>query len=84
MILKTKKILPKKIKIKWLIEGLPDFGISEDKKMYRLSTKNEIKLKMVGYTRGYYLARKFYSITRLRSLLFIPNPEPVERTDDTA
>lgn len=60
---------PKNIKAKWLIEGQPDFFIAEDKKMYRLKTQREIKLTLNGYTKGYYLNRKFFSLHQLRPLI---------------
>lgn len=60
---------PKNIKAKWLIDGYPDFFIGEDKKMYRLKTQREIKLTLNGYTKGYYLNRKFFSLHQLRPLL---------------
>lgn len=60
---------PKIIKAKWLIDGQPDFFIAEDKKMYRLKTQREIKLTLNGYTKGYYLNRKFFSLHQLRPLI---------------
>lgn len=57
------------IKAKWLIDGQPDFFIAEDKKMYRLKTQREIKLTLNGYTKGYYLNRKFFSLHQLRPLI---------------
>lgn len=62
-------IKPKIIRAKWLIEGQPDFFIAEDKKMYRLKTQREIKLTLNGYTKGYYLNRKFFSLHQLRPLV---------------
>ena len=59
----------KSIKAKWLIEGQPDFFIGEDKKMYRIKTQREIKLTLNGYTKGYYLNRKFFSLHQLRPLI---------------
>ena len=65
----TFTIKPKVIKAKWLIDGQPDFFIAEDKKMYRLKTQREIKLTLNGYTKGYYLNRKFFSLHQLRPLI---------------
>lgn len=62
-------IKSKIIKAKWLIDGQPDFFIAEDKKMYRLKTQREIKLTLNGYTKGYYLNRKFFSLRQLRPLI---------------
>lgn len=63
------KIKSRIIRAKWLIEGQPDFFIAEDKKMYRLKTQREIKLTLNGYTKGYYLNRKFFSLHQLRPLI---------------
>lgn len=65
----TLVLKPKNVKAKWLIEGQPDFFIAEDKKMYRLKTQREIKLTLNGYTKGYYLNRKFFSLHQLRPLI---------------
>jgi hypothetical protein len=62
-------IKSKIIKAKWLIEGQPDFFIGEDKKLYRVKTQREIKLTLNGYTKGYYLNRKFFSLIQLRPLV---------------
>jgi thiamine biosynthesis lipoprotein ApbE len=68
---KAMKVLlkPKKIKIKWRIEGFPDLFFGEDKKLYSLSTLREVKLTLNGYTKGYYIDRKFYSLHKLRPLI---------------
>lgn len=63
------KITPKKIKPKWLLTGFSDYFIAEDKKMYRFSTLKEVKMVMYGYTKGYYLHRKFYALSKLRPLI---------------
>lgn len=60
---------PKKITAAWYIEGLTGFIISDENKMYNIATRREIKMVLNGYTKGYYLNRKFYSLTRLRPLL---------------
>ncbi len=62
---------PKKIKIKWLVEGQPDFCFGEDKKMYKISTQRQIKIVLNGYTRGWYLNRKFFSQKQIKPLLRI-------------
>jgi hypothetical protein len=53
----------------WYIEGITGFIVGEDNKMYNIATRREIKMVLNGYTKGYYLNRKFYSLTRLRPLL---------------
>lgn len=60
---------PKKVKLKWSVQGFPDLFFGEDKKLYRRSTLREIKLTLNGYTKGYYIDRKFYSLHKLRPLI---------------
>ena len=63
------KLKPKTIKIKWVIDGFPDIVIGEDKKLYHQSNLREIKMCLIGYTKGYFINRKFYSLFRLRPLI---------------
>ncbi len=60
---------PRKVTAAWSIEGHTGFFVGEDKKMYNIATRREIRMVLNGYTKGYYLNRKFYSLTRLRPLL---------------
>lgn len=60
---------PKTVKVKWLIEGFPDYFIGDDKKMYCFSKQKSVNMVLNGYTKGYYLNRKFYSLNKLRPLL---------------
>jgi hypothetical protein len=61
--------LAKRIEPKWTIKGFPEYFVGEDKKIYRIKTGRAIKKTLVNYTIGYYLHGKFYSLTKLRSLL---------------
>ena len=60
---------PQKITASWYIEGLTGFIVGDDNKIYNIATRRQIRMVLNGYTKGYYLNRKFYSLTRLRPLL---------------
>lgn len=60
---------PKTIKPVWRIEGFEGFVVAQDNKMYNISTGREVRMVLIGYTKGFYLNQKFYSLTRLRPLL---------------
>jgi hypothetical protein len=49
------------VTIEWTIEGYTGFFVGNDKKMYKIATRREIKMVLNGYSKGYYLNRKFYT-----------------------
>ncbi|GAB3557812.1 hypothetical protein [Spirosoma fluminis] len=56
----------------WDIEGFPNYFFGQDKQLYRLDSRGQIKRNkriVIGTTQGYILKRKFYSLTQLRPLL---------------
>ena len=56
----------------WDIEGFPDYFFGKDKKLYRYDSQGRIrrnKQTVIGYTTGYVLKSKFFSIARLRPML---------------
>jgi hypothetical protein len=61
---KSKNITPV-----WVIDGLDGFVVATDNKMYNIITFREVRMVLNGYTKGFYLNRKFYSLARLRPLL---------------
>jgi hypothetical protein len=63
------KLKSKTITAAWLIEGFEGYFIGHDNKMYRIATRREIRMVLNGYSKGYYLNRKFCSLTYLRPLL---------------
>lgn len=63
------KLKPKEITPVWRIEGIDGFIVAKDNKMYNLSTGREVRMVLIGYTKGFYINRKFYSLARLRPLL---------------
>jgi hypothetical protein len=58
------------VPIKWLVEGHENYGFAANKRCYNLATGFEVKQVVKGgYTRGYNLGGKFFSLSRLRPLL---------------
>jgi hypothetical protein len=62
----THRLVP----IKWQIIGHQNYGFAANKRCYNLTTGFEVRQVVKGgYTRGYNLGGKFYSLSRLRPLL---------------
>lgn len=59
----------KTVNAEYSIEGHTGYFLSDENKMYNIATRREIRLVMYGYTKGYYLNRKFYSLTRLQTMV---------------
>ncbi len=56
----------------WDIQGFPNYFFGSDKLLYRIDRQGRLhqnKLIMVGYSKGYVLKSKFFSLTKLRPLL---------------
>ncbi|WP_345245788.1 hypothetical protein [Nibrella saemangeumensis] len=56
----------------WDIDGHPDHFFGDDKELYRITSRGEVKRKrrtMKRYTQGYVLKSRFYSLHQLRPLL---------------
>lgn len=54
---------------KWQIINVPNYFIGNDNKVYNLKTGKKLQMQLKGYTKGYYLSGKFYSLKQLRPLL---------------
>ncbi len=63
------KIKPKNIEVGWRIDGFDGFVVGKDKNVYNILTSRQVRMVLNGYTKGFYLNRKFYSLVRLRPLL---------------
>ncbi len=62
----TRRLVP----IKWLIEGHENYGFAANKRCYNLTTGFEVRQVVKGgYSRGYNLSGRFYSLGSLRPLL---------------
>lgn len=60
------------VKPKWFLEGFPNYFIAEDNQLYRQVNPKTTQLKklcMKQYSKGYYFSGKFYTLTKLRTLL---------------
>ena len=56
----------------WDIEGYPNYFFGDDKNLYRYDSRGAVqqnKRIVVGYTMGYVLKRKFFSLAKLRPML---------------
>ena len=56
----------------WQITGFDNYFIGDDKQLYRVPKYGSIQLKkrcMKNYSKGYYFSGKFYTLTKLRTLL---------------
>lgn len=54
---------------KWNLEGFPDYFVADNNKVYHRRRRLEVRMKMKKYTKGFYLHRKFYSLSYLRTCL---------------
>lgn len=64
-----KRIEIPKLKVKWLIYGIDNYFVGDDNKLYSQRTLRAVPMVMKKYTKGFYLNRKFYSLTYLRKCL---------------
>jgi hypothetical protein len=64
---KTQKIT----RIKWVIDGYDNYCFAENNRCYNRTTGFEVKRSLVGYSKGYYLASKFITLKKLRTLIKI-------------
>lgn len=56
----------------WNIEGYPEYFFGSDKKLYRVTKQGHLKenkLQLIGYTKGYILKSKFFSLAKLKPML---------------
>lgn len=57
-------------RIKWRVQGFENYAFAENRKLYNLTTGNEVgKVLKGGYTFGYNLKGKFYSLKKLKPLI---------------
>ncbi|MBC7570214.1 MAG: hypothetical protein H7319_10825 [Spirosoma sp.] len=63
----------------WDIDGHPNYFFGDDKHLYRYDSRGRVRRNkqiVVGYTMGYVLKSKFFSLVRLRSMLRRHGPAP--------
>lgn len=61
------------IEIKFYICGIDSYGFGSDKNMYNLKTGRRIKQSYNSRSIGYWIGKKFYSLNKLRPLLYKKN-----------
>ncbi len=69
---KVSVIQAKVIERLWDIDGYPNYFFSDDKQLYRYDLRGQVRKNkriVIGYTQGYILKRKFFSLSQLRPLL---------------
>lgn len=60
---------------KWLVRGFEHYCFGEDKCFYNKKTNRKLKPTYNNRCLGYWIDRKFISLTKLRTLLYIPKKE---------
>jgi hypothetical protein len=65
----------------WDIEGYPNYFFGADNQLYRFDSRGRLhcnKRTVIGYTMGYVLKSKFFSLVKLRPLLrrHVPTDRP--------
>ncbi|MCY7349086.1 MAG: hypothetical protein LH606_00225 [Cytophagaceae bacterium] len=66
----------------WDVEGYPDYFFSNDRQLYRVTSRGEVKMnprRLKRYTVGYTLKSRFFSLSQLRALLrrHVPTNHPM-------
>ncbi len=59
-------------KYKWHIQGCENYVFGEDKCLYNLKTNRKLIPHYNCRCMGYWINRKFISLTKLRTMLYIP------------
>ena len=60
---------------KWLIKNEPNYFVDDKNKVYNYKSVKCLQMQLKGYTKGYYLSGRFYSLNKLRPLLIKPKKE---------
>jgi hypothetical protein len=58
------------IQIIWFIKGIDNYGFGNDNYLYNLIRCKRIKQSMNNGSIGYWLGKKFYSLNKLKPLLY--------------
>lgn len=62
-------VFTKKIDLLWQLNFAPNYQFDKIGNCYNVKSGRQIKQTVVGYTIGYCINSKFYSLTRLRQSL---------------
>lgn len=63
------------VEIKWIIIGYENYGFGVDKCLYNLKTNRKIKQSYNSGSIGYWLGKKFYSLSKLKTIIRKPLKE---------
>lgn len=63
------------IEIKFNIQGIENYGFGTDNCLYNLQTNRKIKQTYNSRSIGYWIGKKFYSLNKLRPLLYKPKKD---------
>jgi hypothetical protein len=63
------------LKKKWFIKGCENYCFTEDKTLWNTKTKRQLKPTYKARCLGYWIERKFISLTKLRTLIYKPIEE---------
>ena len=52
--------------LKWELKSLPQYQISTCNNIINTKTGRVLKMTLVGYTKGYWISKKFYTLKKIR------------------
>lgn len=58
------------VEIVWFIKGIDGYGFGKDKNLYNFKLTRKVKQSTNGGSIGYWIGKKFYSLNKLRPLLY--------------
>jgi len=61
--------ISKSYNLKWVVKFAPHYKFTDNGVLINCHRGKEIKRSLIGYTQGYYIEGKFYSLARLRNYL---------------
>jgi len=61
--------ISKTYNIDWHILGYSDYGVTNNGNIVNLKRGTLLKKTVTGYSKGYYINKKFITLTKLRTLL---------------
>lgn len=70
-----KSAIEKQINYKWHILGFENYVFGEDKALYNRKTNRKLKPTYNARCMGYWIDRKFISLTKLRTMIYIPKED---------
>ncbi len=78
----SKRFIQVSVQRVWDIEGYPNYFFGDDKQLYRITSRGNVKRNrrtMKRYTMGYVVKSKFFSLAKLRPMLrrHVPTDYPV-------